>query len=219
MLRLAIVDDHDLFRAGLKMILEKHTDISVVAEGVNGEDAIQIVRKQKPDVLLLDISMPVLSGVEAMRRIGELPGLRTKVIIVTVHADTAYPRRLLDAGASGYLTKTCAAPELLAAIYAVAAGRKYIEPAIAQLLALSMLPGGNRSPFDDLSPREAEVAIMFAQGERAVAIAQRLNLSVKTVSTYKYRIFAKLDVKNDVELARLALAHGLVMQVREKDDI
>ena len=135
---------------------------------------------------------------------------KTKVIILTVHSEAPFPTHLLDAGASGYLTKGCAASDLVRAIRAVHKDQRYIGKDIAQRLALSLLPGADKSPVDDLTNREMEVMMMLIQGDEVSQIAEALSLSPKTVSTYKYRIYEKLDVKNDVELTHLAIRHGIV---------
>lgn len=209
MIRLLLVDDHDIVRTGIAHIIAKERGIEIVGEAGNGEEAIRLAKQLKPDVVLMDVNMPRLGGVEATQRIRKaLPN--TRVIILTVHAEAPFPTRLLDAGASGYLTKGCAAGELCDAIRSVYDDRRYIGTDIAQQLALSLLPGAEKSPFDELSTREMEVMMMLIQGDDVSAIAQRLSLSPKTVSTYKYRIYEKLDVRNDVGLTHLAIRHGIV---------
>jgi two-component system invasion response regulator UvrY len=208
-IRVLIVDDHDLVRTGLKHILSRADDVSVVGEAGSGEEAIRRQRELDPDVILMDISMPGMSGMEVTQRM-----LRSddsiRIIILTAHAQSPFPTRLLEAGALGYLTKACAADELLNAIHSVAERRRYIGSEIAQQLALQLLPGTDQSPFEDLSSREMEVSLMLTQGMSVADIAQTMSLSPKTVSTYKYRIYDKLNVKNEVELTRLAMRHGLI---------
>lgn len=209
MIKVMIVDDHDLVRTGLRHILSQCNDIEVVAEAASGEDALRDVRGCKPDVILLDISMPGLSGFEVCDRLNK-NYKQGKVIILTAHAKEPYPSRLLEAGASGYLTKSCAAEELQNAIRKVSKGNRYIGSDIAQQLAIAMLPGSEGSPFEDLSAREMEVVLMLIQGMAMQDIADALSLSPKTVATYKYRVYEKLEVTNEVSLTRLALEHGLL---------
>jgi two-component system invasion response regulator UvrY len=209
--RLVLVDDHEIVRTGLRMILEKIPGVEIVAECEDGDEALQAVREHRPDVVLMDVNMPRLSGLEATRRIvSRYPD--TRVIILTIHAQSPFPAQLLEAGASGYLTKGCASDELTKAIQVVSRGGKYIGTDIAQQMALSMLPGGNSSPFDDLSTREMEVMLMMVQGKGVKEIGELLSISPKTVATYKYRILDKLNVDNVVELTHLAMNHGVMDQ-------
>ncbi len=209
MIRVLIVDDHELVRTGIKRILEDTQDIRVIAEASTGEEALNQVREHGPDVVLMDVNMPGIGGLEATRKIIQThPGLR--VIVVTIHVDEPYPTRLLEAGASGYLTKGCAVDEIVDAIQVVHRGERYIGADIARQLALSMLPGGERSPFDKLSQREMQVMLMVTQGHSIQDISDRLCLSPKTVSTYRYRLYEKLGVDNDVELTHLAMRHGMI---------
>ncbi len=211
MTKLVLVDDHDIVRTGLRMILEKTPGFDVVAECSDGDQVLQVVREHRPDVVLMDVNMPRLSGLEATRRISErFPD--TRVIILTIHAQNPFPAQLLEAGASGYLTKGCDSGELIKAIKTVARGGKYVGADIAQQMALSMLPGGDRSPFDELSTREMEVMLMLVQGKGVKDIGGVLSISPKTVATYKYRILEKLGVDNVVELTRLAMNHGVLEQ-------
>lgn len=208
MIRLVLVDDHDIVRTGLAHIIATQPDLELVGEAGDGEEGLRLIRELKPDVVLMDVNMPRLGGLEATRRIHQsMPEVR--VIILTVHSEAPFPTHLLDAGAMGYLTKGCAADDLLEAIRAVRHGRRFIGRDIAQRLALSLLPGAERCPFDELSAREMEVMMMLVQGQEVGAIARSLALSPKTVSTYKYRVYEKLDVKNDVELTHLAIRHGI----------
>lgn len=209
MIKVMVVDDHDLVRTGLRHILSQHADIKVVADAASGEVALREVRNHEPDVILLDISMPGLSGFEVCDRL-QKHYKEARVIILTTHAKEPYPSRLLEAGASGYLTKSCAAEELHNAIRAVFAGQRYIGSDIAQQLALAMLPGSQGSPFEGLSAREMEIVLMLIQGMTMLDIATALNLSPKTVATYKYRVYEKLNVNNEVALTHMALENGLL---------
>ena len=207
MIRIVLVDDHTLVRTGLRMILEKQPDIEIVGEADDGERGLMLIKRLQPDIALVDVHMPGISGVEVTERVRRAK-LATRVVILTMAGEAPFPRRLLDAGASGYLTKGCPADELLKAVRQVADGRRYLGSDIAQQLALESMEGG-ASPFAELSARELEVAMMLAQGHTAQVIAGRLNLSAKTVATYKYRLFEKLDIDNVIALAHLANTHGL----------
>lgn len=209
MIRLLIVDDHHLVRAGLRNIIDTAGGIEVVGEAESGEDAIRLNRELQPDVVLMDIGLPGLSGLETSERILQVrPSVR--VIVLTAHAQPPFPARLLDMGAAGYLTKACDAQELVRAIRRVHDGERYIGSEIAQQLAMSLLPGTPRSPFQELTPRELEVALMLARGMKPARIAERINVSPKTVSTHKYRIFDKLGVDSEVALLREAIRHDLI---------
>jgi len=205
MIKVFLLDDHGLMRAGYRMMLEPHVDIEVIGEASSGEEALPAIRRLKPDVVLCDLHMPGVSGLDITERLvkGKSPA---RVIIVSVQTDGPMPRRLLDAGAFGYLGKCCEATELLKAIREVARGRRYLGADIAQALALNEKTG---SPFDLLSRREMEVSLLFCQGLRAEDIARRLSLSGKTVATHKYRLMEKLGIKDTVALARMAAQHGV----------
>jgi DNA-binding NarL/FixJ family response regulator len=208
MIRIALVDDHGLMRAGLRAILQKEGDIEIVGEAEDGERGLVLIRQMQPDVALVDVHMPGISGVELTERVRRSK-LASRVVILTVAGDAPYPRRLLEAGASGYLTKGCPADELLKAIRHVADGLRYIGGEVAQQLALATMYG-EESPFQKLSARELEIARMLSQGQKANAIAERLHLSEKTVATYKSRLYEKLRIDNVVALAHLAGLHGLL---------
>ncbi|MBU1189222.1 MAG: response regulator [Gammaproteobacteria bacterium] len=209
MISVMIVDDHDLVRTGLRHILSDCNDIEVVAEASSGDEALRLAREFEPQIILLDVSMPGLSGFEVADRLHRYHK-KTRTVILTAHAKQPFPSRLLEAGASGYLTKSCGADELRSAIRAVHRGDRYIGSDIAQQLALSMLPGADKSPFEKLSSREMEVTLMMVQGMTINNIGEALSLSPKTVATYKYRVFEKSEVDNEVALAYLALKHGLI---------
>ena len=208
MIRLLVVDDHELVRIGLRHILADYPAIQIAGEAGDGETALRLNRELRPDVVLLDISLPGLSGFEVTTRLKQAsPGLG--IIILTVHEEAPYPAQLLEAGASGYLTKGCPSTELVEAIRVVARGERHIGSRIAQQMALNMLPGGKKSPFDDLSAREMEVMLMLADGRKVADIAEIMHLSPKTVATYKYRIFDKLNTRSDVDMTRMALRYGI----------
>jgi two-component system, NarL family, invasion response regulator UvrY len=209
MIRIVLVDDHELVRTGFRLILEQQADIEVVGEASDGEQGLALLRTLKPDIALVDVHMPGVSGIEVTERVRTLK-LKTRVVIVTMVSEAPFPRRLLEAGASGYITKSCPAPELLKAVRQVADGRRYLAPGVAEAMALDAIDGSGQSPFEELSSRELEVALMLARGEPMPLIADRLNLSSKTVATYKYRLFEKLRIDNAVTLAHLAGLHGLL---------
>ena len=206
-IRVMIVDDHDLIRYGLRRLLEDQAGIEVVDEASSGEEAMEKARKIKPDIVLMDVNMPGIGGFEATSRMCQTQD--SKIIILTVHSEGPLPKRLLEAGAMGYLSKGCPVEQMLEAIKKVHVGQRYIAPAIAQQLALSMLPG-QESIIDVLSQRELQVLIMISRGMRTNEISTTLNLSPKTVSTYRKRLHDKLEVSNDVEMMHLAIKHGLL---------
>lgn len=208
MIRVVLVDDHALMRTGLRMILEKQPDMEVVGEAEDGEPGLALIKRLQPQVALVDLHMPRLSGIEVTERVRRAK-LSTRVVVLTVAGEAPFPRRLLEAGASGYLTKGCPAEELVRAIRQVADGRRYLSADVAQQMALGNLTNSD-TPFADLSTRELEVAMMLAQGLTAKQIGVRLKLSDKTVATYKYRLFEKLAIDNVVTLAHLATLHGLM---------
>lgn len=208
MIRVVLVDDHELVRAGFRLILSGQSDIEVAGEAGSAEDGLRLIRAQKPEVALVDVHMPGMSGIELTERVrrADLP---THIIILTVVDDARFPRRLLQSGALGYLTKACPADELLTAVRNVALGRRYLDATIARQMALAAVDG-EASPLEALSARELEVALMLARGSAVNEIAERLHLSPKTVSTYKQRLFEKLDVEHTIALAHLLSAHGLL---------
>ena len=206
-IRVFIVDDHALVRTGMRMILSAQVDIEVLGEAESGEEALPLVRRLKPDVVLCDLHLPGVSGLEVTERIVR-GDYGTRVIVVSVLEDGPLPKRLLEAGASGYVGKGGDAHELLRAVRDVARGKRYLASNIAQNLALSGI-GGDGSPFDALSPREMEVALLLTRGLRQEDIAKRLSLSAKTVNTHKTRLFDKLEIRDSIALARLATQFGL----------
>ena len=209
MTKVMLVDDHDLVRTGIKRLLEDHPNIEIVGEAVSGEEALQQVSVYDPDVVLMDINMPGIGGLEATRKLLQRKP-KLKIIVVTMHDDDLFPQRFLKAGALGYVTKGAKVEEILQAIRAVMANKRYLSPAIAQQIALGQVGEEVTSPFDNLSERELQVLLMMMDGQSIGAISETLCLSPKTVSTYRTRLYAKLGVQNDIELARLALLHGLV---------
>jgi len=206
-IRVYMVDDHALVRTGMRMILSAETDIEVVGEAESGEEALPQIRKLKPDIVLCDLHLPGVSGLEVTERIVK-GDYGTRVIVVSVLEDGPMPKRLIAAGAAGYVGKAGDARELLRAVRDVALGKRYLASGVAQNLALSGI-GGDGSPFDALSPREMEVAMLLIQGLRQEEIAKRLSLSAKTINTHKTRLFEKLRIQDSIALARLASQYGL----------
>lgn len=210
MINVLVVDDHDLVRTGIRRMLADVAGVSVVGEADSGEEALLRVRELRPDLVLMDVKMPGIGGLEATRKmIRSHPDI--KVIAVTACDEEPFPSRLLQAGAAGYLTKGAALEEMIKAIRQVFAGHRYISADIAQQLALKPFqPQGDASPFEMLSEREMQIALMIAECQKVQSISDKLCLSPKTVNTYRYRIFEKLDITSDVELAMLAVRHGMV---------
>jgi len=209
MTRVLIADDHAVFRDGLRRILEASVDLEVAGETDDGHKALELARDATPDVLILDISMPgrpALDVVEELAR--RLPQVR--VLILTAHPEDQHAVRFLQAGASGYVTKTAPAETLLDAIRKVAQGGKHISPDLAERIAFSVGPGSALRPHERLSPREYQVMRLIASGRTPTQIASELCLSVKTVSTYRSRILEKMDLENNAAIMLYAVREGLV---------
>ena len=209
MIKIILADDHCLVRTGLKRLLDDVDGLTVVADADNGNDAILHVKEHNPDVAILDINMPGLNGMkttEILRR--DFPDL--KIVIISMHSDELFPHRLIKAGANAYLTKDSSIVEITHAINEVMASRNYICSEVAQKLALSNTGNGGASPFKILSKRELEVLGLMIKGLKVSDISEKLSLSPKTVSTYRYRLFGKLSVDNDIELTKLAMQHGFI---------
>ncbi|QIK81457.1 response regulator transcription factor [Lysobacter sp. HDW10] len=206
-IRVFMLEDHTLVRSGIRMMLKAEADIEVVGEAESGEAALPLIRALKPDVLLCDIHLPGVSGLEVTERVTRtMP--ETKVVVVSVMEDGPLPRRLLDAGACGYVGKGGDARELIRAIRDAFKGKRFLATAVAQNLALDNVKK-DKSPFDALSRREIEVALLLVRGIRQEEIARRLSLSAKTINTHKSRAYDKLGIKDVVALARMVSQHGL----------
>jgi two-component system invasion response regulator UvrY len=211
MISVFLVDDHELVRTGIRRILEETGDMRVVGEAGDGDEALKAVRGLEPDVVLMDVSMPGMGGIECTRRMLRLlPGVR--VIALTVLDEDPFPARLKDAGAVGFLTKGCPAAEMIEAVRTVERGLPYVASAVARKHMLGEWQGGVSSPFEELSAREMQVTMMILDGRRTQEISAALSLSPKTVSTYRQRIYDKLNLRTDVELTRLAYRYGLIAQ-------
>ncbi|MFT7228192.1 MAG: two-component system invasion response regulator UvrY [Methylophilaceae bacterium] len=203
-----LVDDHAVVRMGFKMLLETSDDIRVIAEGENGEEAIKFYMEHKPDVIVMDITMPGMGGMEAIERILNKES-SAKILVLSAHEDSVHPKRVLNAGAMGYVTKRSAAEELIKAIRVVASGKKYIEASVAQQMAIQQL-SGEQNPVDVLSEREFEVFMSLAKGKTTNEIAEVLFLSPRTVGTHLYNIKQKLNANNSAEIALIAMRSGLI---------
>jgi len=209
MIDVLLIDDHALVRTGIRRLLEDSGQIRIAGEADCGEDGVTLAQQLNPDVILMDVSMPGIGGVEACRRILQRdPG--QKIIVLTIHNEQTFPKRMLEIGARGYLTKECGVDEMLLAIKQVYSGKAYIEPSIAQQLALSLLPGNQHNPIDRLSRREFQVMLMISHGLTNAAISEKLCLSPKTVSTYRLRLLEKLGAQNEVDLIKIAVEQGMV---------
>jgi len=195
-------------RMGFKLLLESASDIKVVAEAESGEQGIKMYGEVHPDVVVMDITMPGIGGLEAIERIMAKDG-QAKILVLSAHEDSVHPKRVLNAGALGYLTKRSAAEELIKAIRTVAGRKKYLEAGVAQQMAIEQL-SGEQSPVDVLSPREFEVFIALAKGNTTKAIATTLCLSERTVGTHLYNIKQKLGASTSADLALTAMRCGLI---------
>jgi two-component system invasion response regulator UvrY len=207
-LKVLLVDDHSVVRMGFKMLIDSEKDMKVIAESETGEDGIQKYQELKPDVTVMDITMPGIGGLEAIERI-IAKDKNAKILVLSAHEDSVHPKRVLSAGAIGYLTKRSAAEELISAIRTVGSGKKYIESSVAQQLAITQLSGEN-DPTEILSDREFEVFIALAKGKSTNEIADTMCLSPRTVGTHLYNIKQKLNANNSAEIALIAIRCGLI---------
>ncbi len=209
MISVLLTDDHALVRSGIRRLLEDSKQVRIIGEAESGEEGVRLAQELEPDVILMDVNMPGIGGVEACRRILQRnPG--QKIIVLTIHNEQTFPKRMLEIGARGYLTKECGVDEMLSAIVQVHKGGAYIAPSIAQQLALSLLPGNEHNPIDRLSRREFQVMLMISHGLSNAEISDKLCLSPKTVSTYRLRLLDKLGAQNEVDLIKIAVEQGMV---------
>jgi DNA-binding NarL/FixJ family response regulator len=209
MIRLLIADDHAVVRRGLKEILTAESDMVLVGEARSGPELLALARKERVDVVVLDITMPGRSGLEVLKELRqELP--RVRILVLSMHPEDQYAVRALRAGAAGYLTKESAPDELVKAIRRIVAGGRYVSASLAEHLALGLSDEAERSPHERLSDREYQVLCLLASGKSVSDVAEELALSVKTVSTYRARILEKMNLKNNAELTRYAIENHLV---------
>jgi two-component system, NarL family, invasion response regulator UvrY len=207
-IKVMLVDDHAVVRMGFRLLLEGVEDIKVFTEVESGEEAVRLYPEIKPDVVVMDLSMPGIGGLEAVSRIvAKDPA--AKILVLSAYEDTVHPKRLLKAGAIGYLSKRSAAEELIHAIRQVAAGKSYLEPQLAQQMAMQQFTG-EQNPVEVLSDREFEVFMQLARGQSVAQIAQSLFLSPRTIGTHLYNIKQKLNAANSAELTLIAVRNGLL---------
>jgi len=208
-IRIMLVDDHAVVRVGFRMLLNATSDIEVVDEADSGETAYQRYPEVRPDVVVMDLAMPGIGGIEAVRRLLSRDA-DARVLILSAHEDTAHLKRVLKVGALGYLSKRSAPEDLIGAVRAVAAGRIYLDADLARKLAVQDLGGGTAGPVEALSEREFTVFIQLARGQSVNQIAETLCLSPNTVGTHLYNIKQKLGASNQAELALIAVRNGLI---------
>ena len=212
LIQVLIVDDHALVRMGIRRLLEALPDVQVMGEAHDGETALKFVRSSPPDVVLLDLKMPGVDGWEVTRRLSKSHPNVKVIGLTAIESESFFPTRLLQLGAMGYLTKESSLDEMAIAIRQVYKGIRYISSQIAQKMALGSLEAPEEIPFDKLSEREMQVMLMITRGVTVQEIAQALFLTPKTVNSFRYRIFEKLKIKNDVELTHLAIKYRIIEQ-------
>jgi two-component system, NarL family, invasion response regulator UvrY len=209
MIRILLVDDHAVVRTGFRLLLQSLAEVEIVAEADSGEAACQRYLELTPDVVVMDLAMPGMGGLEALRRI-RARDPQAKILALSAHDDPVHARRALKEGALGFLSKRSAPEALVEAVTTVNAGRRYIDLRLAQKLALAEIEGAARPPIERLSEREFEVFMRLARGATVQKIAEDLNLSASTVGTHLYNIKQKLEVTNQSELTLLAIRHGII---------
>jgi two-component system invasion response regulator UvrY len=209
MIRVLLADDHAVVRTGFRLLLQTQSDVSVVGEAASGEAACQLYTELVPDVLVLDLAMPGMGGLETLKRI-RAKHAQARVLALSAHDDPVHARRALQEGALGFLSKRSAPETLLEAVTIVAAGRRFIDASLAQKLALAEVEGAGKSPVERLSEREFDVFMRLAQGATVQKIAEDLKISASTVGTHLYNIKQKLHVVNQSELTLIAIRHGLI---------
>jgi len=209
LINVLLVDDHELVRTGIRKILDEVKGFKVIGETSTGEEAIKFCRQTEPDVVLMDMNMPGIGGLEATKKIIRYAP-DVKVIVLTVYTEDPIPSKVMQIGAAGYLTKGAGPDEMVNAIRAVNSGQRYITPEVAQQMALNQSKATEDNPFSVLSERELQIMLMVTRGEKVPNISEQLALSSKTINSYRYRMFEKLNVSNDVELTHLAIRYGML---------
>ena len=203
-----LVDDHAVVRTGFRLLLQAFADIEVVAEADSGEAACQMYESVAPDVVVMDIAMAGMGGIEAIKRL-MAKDAKARILALSAHEDTSHPKRALQAGALGYLSKRSAPEVLIDAIRAIAKGQRYLDAQIAQRMAVQAIDG-DKGPMDKLSPREFEVFVQLARGQSVAQISETLTLSSSTIGTHLYNVKQKLGLVNQAEMTLLAVRHGLI---------
>jgi two-component system invasion response regulator UvrY len=209
LIKILFVDDHELVRTGGNKIVKVVIGFKVIDECETGEYAIKFCRQTEPDVILMDMDMPGMGGLEATKKILRFSP-EIKVLVLTAHTEDPFPTKVMQIGAAGYLTKGAAPNEMINAIRAVNSGQRYLPAEIAQKMALSQFKSAEENPFSELSDRELQIMLMITRGKKVPDISEDLHLSTKTINSYRYRMFEKLGVENDVELTHLAIRHGMI---------
>lgn len=213
MIRVILADDHHLVRRGIRALLEQADDISVIGEAEDGQEAVELVEQLKPDVLIIDIAMPRMNGIQATQRVRAL-GLATQVVILSMHSRPTLVRQALRNGARGYLLKNSITEELLLAVRATSRGETYLSPEVSGIIVddflIHQIEAEKASPFNQLTPREREVVQLIAEGYTNNGIARLLNISIKTVERHRANLMAKLDVHDVAGLTRVAIELGLI---------
>ncbi len=210
MIKILIADDHQLVRVGLRRLLEDEKDFKVIGEAADGKEAVELAKKLNPDVILMDVAMPAMDGMEATKRLVKKRKDPAKVVILTMHADEHYAARLLRMGASGYVVKDAAPAELAEAIRTVFEGKRFVSASLREALALRVVDGLGEEPVDLLTDREFQVLGRLAAGATNREIANELSVSVKTIDAHRLNLLAKLGLRNNAELTKFAMRHGIL---------